>query len=95
MRRDLAEVRPSRGSCSAGSPATSLGRRSKGERVEQLDLEVAISREEVERGRAFISGNRSSAGAAHVEVLDALGAADKGVIEGERHVRIDVPPMSG
>lgn len=96
IRRDLAEARPSeaalfdrvaRNFSRVGAP--------KGLSVEQLDIDVAISREEADRGTCVHLG---------VPVFGRCGtcrgqgctACDwQGIVEGERYVAINVPPMSG
>jgi DnaJ-class molecular chaperone len=96
MRGDLADVRPSeealfsrfaRNFSEVGIP--------RDEHVEELQVEVAISQEEAERGTrvhlavpVFV---RCRACRGH----GCSGCGWQGVIEGERPVTMNVPPMSG
>jgi molecular chaperone DnaJ len=96
MRGDLAEVRPSeepmfgrfaRNFSGVGVP--------KGERVEDLDVEVAISQQEADRGTRVRLGVPIFA---RCNVCRGRGCDDcgwQGVTEGERPVTIDLPPMTG
>ncbi|HXX67125.1 MAG TPA: DnaJ domain-containing protein [Polyangiaceae bacterium] len=96
VRRDLAEVRPSEEalSCRFARNFTGIGV-PKGERVEALDVEIAISKEEAERGTRVCLGVPVFApcGACRGRGCDDCGW--QGGTEGERPVAIDLPPMTG
>jgi molecular chaperone DnaJ len=96
MRRHLAEVRPSEEAMfdrfsmnfhRAGLP--------KGERVEELKVDVAISKEEAERGTRIQLGIPVFAPCPGCGGRGCDACRWQGMREGERGVAIDVPPMSG
>jgi molecular chaperone DnaJ len=96
MRHDLAEVRPSEeamfGRFAHNFTGVGVPR---GERVEELDVEVAISQEEAERGTRVRLGVPvfGRCGACRGRGCTACGW--QGITAGERSVAIDVPPMTG
>jgi molecular chaperone DnaJ len=96
IRRDLADVRPSeaalferfsRNFSRLGAP--------KGERIEQLDVEVAISQEEASRGTFVHLGGPVFGRCGGCRGRGCTACGWQGVVEGERPMTINVPPMSG
>lgn len=96
IRRDLADVRPSeaalfeRFSRNFGGFGTP-----KGERIEQLDVEVAISQEEASRGTCVRLGVPVFGRCGGCRGRGCTACGWQGVAEGERPITISVPPMSG
>jgi molecular chaperone DnaJ len=96
MRHDLAEVRPSE-EAMFGRFARNFGGVGgpKGERVEELDVEVAISKEEAERGTRVRLGVPVFGRCGVCRGRGCTACGWQGVTEAERPVTIDVPPMTG
>lgn len=96
IRRDLAEVRPSEEAL-LGRFARNFsgGRAPKGERVEELQVDVAISQEDAARGARVLLGVPVFAQCNVCRGRGCTACGWQGVAEGEQHVTIDVPPMTG
>jgi DnaJ-class molecular chaperone len=96
LRRDLADARPSedalfgrleRNFTGVGAP--------RGEGVEELRVDVAISQEEARRGTRVLLGVPVFARCPRCAGRGCVACAGHGTVEGERPVAVDVPPMSG
>jgi DnaJ-class molecular chaperone len=96
LRRDLAEVRPSKDALFAriARNFTGVGA-SKGERVEELTVEIAISEEEAGRGTLARLGVPVFGRCSRCTGSGCAACHGHGVVETERAVSIDIPPMSG
>lgn len=96
MRRDLADVRPSAEAMFSRFERNFTGRKApKGEGVDELNVDVAVSREDAARGTRLrigvpVFGRCTSCGGA-----GCLACKGRGTVEGERSVAVDLPPMSG
>lgn len=96
MRRHLADVRPSAEAMFSRFERNFTGRAvPKGEGVEELHVEVAVSPEEAARGTRLHIGVpvfwrcRGCGGGG------CIGCEGRGALEGERPVAVHLPPMSG
>ena len=96
MRRDLVDVRPSeeamfkrfeRNFTQEAVP--------KGERVDELNVEVAVSPEEAGRGARLRIGIPVFDRCARCRGHGCSDCEGTGTVEGERPVAVDLPPMSG
>ncbi len=96
MRRDLVDVRPSeeavfrrfeRNFARAALP--------KGEAVDELTVDVAVSTEEAGKGARLRIGVPVFGRCARCGGRGCIGCDGSGMIEGERPVAVDLPPMSG
>jgi DnaJ-class molecular chaperone len=96
MRRDLADVRPSsealfsrfeRNFTERGVP--------RGEGVQELSVEVAVSAEEAARGTRLRLGIPVFGRCRRCGGAGCIGCDGRGTLEGERPVEVDLPPMSG
>jgi DnaJ-class molecular chaperone len=96
MRRDLVDARPSR---------EALFRRfernftpdavPKGDRVDELNVDVAVSPEEAGKGARLRIGVPVFGRCSRCGGRGCIGCEGTGTVEGERAVAIDLPPMSG
>lgn len=96
MRRDLVNVRPSR---------EALFRRfetnftpeaaAKGGRVDELNVDVAVSSEEAGKGTRLRIGVPVFGRCSRCGGRGCFGCEGTGMVEGERAVAVDLPPMSG
>lgn len=96
IRRDLADARPSeealferfeRNFTREAAP--------KGEGVEELKVEVAVSPEEARRGARLRIGVPVFARCTRCGGHGCPGCDGNGTVEGERPIAVDLPPMSG
>jgi len=96
MRRDLVEVRPGadalfdrfeRNFTGVGVP--------KGERVQELQVDVAISRQEADRGTTVRIGLPTFARCMGCRGYGCSACGGRGTVEQERPVSVTIPPMSG
>lgn len=96
LRSDPAEVRPSRDALLAriARNFTGVGA-SKGERVEELTVEIPISAEEAGRGTRARLGVPVIVRCSRCAGRGCPDCDGQGVIAAERAVTIDIPPMSG
>jgi molecular chaperone DnaJ len=96
MRRDLADVRPSEEAMFSRFARNVSGVGiAKAEGVEELNVDVAISQEEAERGTRVRLGIPVFAQCGGCRGRGCGGCGWHGMRESERPVTIDVPPMSG
>ena len=96
MRRDLADVRPSEEAMFGRFERNFTGvARRKGEGVEELSVELAISHEEASSGVRVRLGVPIFAPCRGCRGRGCTACGRNGTTEGERPVTINVPPMSG
>jgi len=96
MRRDLVDVRPSEEAL-FGRFERNFTRQAvpKGERVDELNVEVAVSPEEAHRGARLRIGVPVFAPCPRCGGHGCTDCEGAGTVEGERPVAVDLPPMSG
>lgn len=96
LRRDLADVRPSRDEMFSRFARNSTGVNvPKGERLMELTVDVALSAEEARAGARVRLGVPVFLRCAHCEGRGCFTCQGQGTREIERPVNVDIPPMSG
>jgi DnaJ-class molecular chaperone len=96
MRRDLVDVRPSE-EAMFGRFQRNFTREAaaRGEGVDALNVEVAISPEEAGKGTRLCIGVPVFTRCTRCAGRGCIGCQGTGAMEGERPVAVDLPPMSG
>jgi|SRR5579859_4689021 len=96
MRRDLVDVRPSEEAL-FGRFERNFTRQAvtRGDRVDELNVEVAVSLEEARRGARLRIGVPVFARCPRCGGHGCADCEGAGTVEGERPVAVDLPPMSG
>jgi DnaJ-class molecular chaperone len=96
MRRDVVDSRPSAeelfGRIERNFTGVSVP---KGDRVQELQVDIAISREEAERGTNVRIGLPTFSRCIGCRGYGCSACGGRGTVEQERPVTISVPPMSG
>lgn len=96
MRRDLVEVRPGADALFARFERNFTGVGvPKGERVQELQVDVAISRQEADRGTTVRIGLPTFARCIGCRGYGCSACGGRGTVEQERPVSVTIPPMSG
>jgi molecular chaperone DnaJ/curved DNA-binding protein len=96
MRRDLADVRPSEEALFERFERNFTREAAlKGDGVDELKVEVAVSPEEARRGARLHIGVPVFARCTGCGGHGCTGCEGSGTVEGERPVAVDLPPMSG
>ena len=96
MRRDLVDVRPSEEAVFKRFERNFTREAvPKGERVDELNVEVAISSEEARKGARLRIGIPVFGRCARCGGRGCIDCEGTGTVEGERPVAVDLPPMSG
>jgi molecular chaperone DnaJ len=96
MRRDLADVRPSEEAMFKRFERNFTREAvPKGERVDELNVEVAVSSEEARKGARLRIGIPVFGRCARCGGRGCIDCEGTGTVEGERPVAVDLPPMSG
>jgi len=96
MRRDLVDVRPSEEAVFKRFERNFTREAvPKGERVDELNVEVAVSSEEARKGARLRIGIPVFRRCARCGGRGCNDCAGTGTVEGERPVAVDLPPMSG
>lgn len=95
IRRDLADVRPSKEALLDRFERNFVGTTPKGERVEELLVELAISPEEAGRGTRVRLAVPVFRPCSRCRGRGCFACHGQGVAESETPVAIDVPSMSG
>jgi molecular chaperone DnaJ len=96
MRRDLVDVRPSEGAMFRRFERNFTREAlPKGEAVEELNVEVAVSPDEAGKGARLRIGVPVFGRCARCGGHGCIGCDGSGLVEGERPVAVDLPPMSG
>jgi len=96
MRRDLVDARPSRealfGRFEKNFTSAAAAR---GDRVDELSVDVAVSSEEAGRGARLRIGVPVFGRCSRCAGRGCTACEGTGTVEGERSVAVDLPPMSG